>query len=91
MSFSIIEYLRFDHAAHGDTQLWREAAEGGHNCHAEPLQPARAFVLGPAFAPALPDREWLCKGAAQGTLASLVNLTPSNFLSVFGLFGCFGF
>ena len=91
MSFSIIEYLRFDHAAHGDTQLWREAAEGGHNCHAEPLQPARAFVLGPAFAPALSDREGLCKGAAQGTLASLVNLTPSNFLSVFGLFGCFGF
>ena len=91
MSFSIIEYLRFENDAHGDTQLWREAAEGGHSCHEEPLQPAMAFVLGPAFAPALSDREGLCKGAAQGTLASLVNLTPSNFLSVFGLFGCFGF
>ena len=92
MSFSIIEYLRFNQAAHGDTQLWREAAEGGHSCHAEPLHPAcRAFVLGHTFAPALPDREGLCKGAAQGTLASLVNLPPSNFLSVFDLFGCFGF
>ena len=84
MPFSIIEYLRFNQVAHGDTQLWREAAEGSHSCHAEPLHPAcghncNAFVLGHTFAPALPDREGLCKGAAQGTLASLVNLPPLKF------------
>lgn len=74
------EYLRLSQTANGDSELWREASEGGHSCHTEQLHPAcRAIVLGHTVAPALPDREGLRKGAAQGTLASLVNLPPLKF------------